>query len=473
MIEVELIRCVFDFLKNYGGERLIADPSNQNYDKKKYDDINTLKMLAFDDVWKKLSDDVVKRASVNNKKIILVQTWQNSGMIYNYFWSQLKDINRKESSSSISLFARKDCFEVKVTWHFKHGDKSNNTLKEHNHWLEKLDHWANINPDTANNYSIWYGANTNKDTKVPLTDFLKDTVKRNELYIRIEEEKDFLIEPGICISMDDVIKSPHIEDLLAKTVLQLEYLYNATVAENNDTQETTPQEAINSLIESITKSGFSFEPWQIAAYVAALRTKPFVILAGVSGTGKSKLPSLVAKITGAEARLLPVRPDWTDSSDVLGYMDLQGTFRPGALLQFAREAGENKNKNYVCIIDEMNIARVEHYFAEVLSRLEDRWPSPDGGYQSGPLISQKLLEADKLWAEQGLPTNLAIVGTVNMDEITYGFSRKVLDRAFTIELSDIDLGRWEPVNHLEIEILNWPSQAWFPTAIQLGISIQA
>lgn len=236
--------------------------------------------------------------------------------------------------------------------------------------------------------------------------------------------------------------------------------------EKTDTYES--QRALPQLINAIANQGFVFEPWQIAVFVAALRTKPFVILAGVSGTGKSKLPALVARSTGGEARLLPVRPDWTDSSDVLGYSDLQGSFRPGPLLELAREAAANVDKYYICIIDEMNLSRVEHYFAEVLSRIEDRYPAPQGGYQSGPLLSQKLREADIAWAEQGLPANLALVGTVNMDESTHGFSRKVLDRAFTIELSDIDLSTWEPIKNQGVELVTWPVQAWYPRAIQLG-----
>ena len=92
------------------------------------------------------------------------------------------------------------------------------------------------------------------------------------------------------------------------------------------------------LVEHIAATGFVFEPWQLAAYVTALRTKPFVILAGVSGTGKSKLPQLVAAATGAQFERVSVRPDWTDSSDVLGYVDLGGSFRPGGVLQFARAA---------------------------------------------------------------------------------------------------------------------------------------
>lgn len=146
--------------------------------------------------------------------------------------------------------------------------------------------------------------------------------------------------------------------------------------------------AVEDVHSWIGSKGFIFEPWLIATYITALRTKPFVILAGVSGTGKSKLPALVSAATGGVSKLIPVRPDWTDSSDVLGYCDLQGKFQPGQLMEFVQDAMANPNEHYVCIVDEMNLARVEHYFAEFLSRIEDRSPLPGGGYQSGPLLGK-------------------------------------------------------------------------------------
>lgn len=225
---------------------------------------------------------------------------------------------------------------------------------------------------------------------------------------------------------------------------------------------------VQALVDAILNQGFVFEPWQIATYVTALRTKPFIILAGVSGTGKSKLPSLVADITGGNSNLISVRPDWTDSSDILGYVDLQGVFRTGLLLDIARKASENLDQHFVCIIDEMNLARVEYYFAEVLSRMEDRRPSINGGYESMPLLAQKLKEEDSLWANQCLPPNLAIVGTVNMDESSHSFSRKVLDRAFTIELSDISLDVIPQASSNDEIDLRWPVNTWYPMAIQVG-----
>lgn len=110
---------------------------------------------------------------------------------------------------------------------------------------------------------------------------------------------------------------------------------------NNRLQPTSDFDragAIQELIQGVESAGFVYEPWQIASYVSAIRTKPFVILAGVSGTGKSKLPAVIARLTGGESQLIAVRPDWIDSSDVLGYIDLQGMFRPGQVLATAKKA---------------------------------------------------------------------------------------------------------------------------------------
>jgi hypothetical protein len=226
--------------------------------------------------------------------------------------------------------------------------------------------------------------------------------------------------------------------------------------------------AVNDLTSRIKALGYIFEPWQLAAYVAAIRTKPFVILAGITGTGKSTLPRLVADSTGGRCEIVPVRPDWTDSSDVLGYRDLQGIFRPGTVLQAAREASQEPNKYWTCVLDEMNLARVEQYLAELLSRIEQRHALASGGYASLPLLASG--QAPDEWARVAIPPNLAIVGTVNMDESAHGFSRKVLDRAFTLELSEIDLTRWDVDTKQDVfpEPRVWPVQSWHPRARELG-----
>lgn len=230
--------------------------------------------------------------------------------------------------------------------------------------------------------------------------------------------------------------------------------------------------AMDELIRYINATGFYFEPWQIATFVTALRTKPFVILAGISGTGKSKLPRLVAEACGLRHETIPVRPDWTDSSDLLGYFDLQGRFRPGVLLRMAQYASADIETSHIAVLDEMNLARVEHYFAEVLSRIEER-RIVDGKWLCDPLLSSSEGETSKdpwQWSRVALAPNLAIVGTVNMDESTHGFSRKVLDRAFTLELSDVQLDVWESQGAVNgsPDLMPWPAAALVPKATNLA-----
>jgi hypothetical protein len=227
-----------------------------------------------------------------------------------------------------------------------------------------------------------------------------------------------------------------------------------------DTRESELERAVQA-------TGFVFEPWQLAAFTTAMRTKPFVILAGVTGTGKTQLPLLVARLTGGSSSVIAVRPDWTDSGDLLGYTDLAEKFRPGQLLTRARDASADLTRLHLCVLDEMNIGRVEHYLAEVLSAMERRTSSAGGGYESAVLMPS----APDEWGLQSLPPNFVLVGTVNMDESAHGFSRKVIDRAFTLELSDVDLNRVSSATDAQAAG-RWPANAWYPVAIRLGESAQ-
>lgn len=224
-------------------------------------------------------------------------------------------------------------------------------------------------------------------------------------------------------------------------------------------------QATGRLVDAVAATGFRFEPWEVAAFVTAIRTKPFVLLAGVTGVGKTQLPLLVARATGGDVDVLPVRPDWTDSAEVVGYTDLKGRFRPGGLLRSAR-AAEDAEAGRMVVLDEMNLGRPEHYLAEVLSRMEQRAPVP-GGYASPPLLTERLSDADADWQSTRLPPGLALVGTVNVDESAHAFSRKVLDRAFVLELAARDLGDWAPASE-EPSAEPWPVAAWAPRAVRLG-----
>ncbi len=224
--------------------------------------------------------------------------------------------------------------------------------------------------------------------------------------------------------------------------------------------------ALDRLTADLGTRGFVYAPWEVAAYVTALRTKPLVLLAGVTGVGKSRLPALVAEATGGAATVVPVRPDWTDPAETMGYTDLAGRFRPGAVLRAAR-AAEGAERFHTLVLDEMNLGRPEHYLAEVLSRIEQREPTP-GGYETPPLLTEALDAGDAAWQAVRLGPALGIVGTVNVDESAHAFSRKVLDRAFVIELTARGLDDWRSAPPAALEPEPWPLAAWTPRAVRLG-----
>lgn len=216
---------------------------------------------------------------------------------------------------------------------------------------------------------------------------------------------------------------------------------------------------VTRLVGHLRNRGLIFEPWQVAAFVTAVRTKPLVVLAGISGTGKTKLPRVVGEITGADFRLRPVKPDWTDSSELIGFEALDGTFHPGELLHAARDAESDAGREHFFLLDEMNLARVEYYLAEILSHIEERRRDPDGNIASDSLAP--LAPADPSgtnWNEVRLPGNLCIVGSVNMDETTHGFSRKVLDRTFVLEFGDIDLTQVATLGDATVD--EWTVEDW-------------
>lgn len=204
-------------------------------------------------------------------------------------------------------------------------------------------------------------------------------------------------------------------------------------------------------------------------YLTALRTKPFMLLAGISGTGKSRIARQIAKAcwkpgdadygknNPSNFCLVQVKPNWHDSTELLGYVSrMEGEkYVAGKFLPFVAKAWENLEVPHILCLDEMNLAPVEQYFAEYLSVIESRKLNEDGTITTDPIITAvaeqwfwdlvQTLTSDGALQEQfkkegiTLPPNLFVIGTVNMDETTFSFSRKVLDRAMTIEMNEVDL----------------------------------
>ena len=213
-------------------------------------------------------------------------------------------------------------------------------------------------------------------------------------------------------------------------------------------REVLENENINTIKQYISQKGFMCADDLIESFYLSLKTKPFVILAGISGTGKSWITRLFAEAIGAgdNYEMISVRPDWSDASELLGYVNLDGNFIPGMLTSILLKASkpENKDNIYFVCLDEMNLARVEYYFSDFLSVIETRMMAGDRIvtskiFKENSFGPDKNGEYKKTYGNLIIPDNVYIVGTVNMDETTYPFSKKVLDRANTIEISEIDL----------------------------------
>lgn len=212
-------------------------------------------------------------------------------------------------------------------------------------------------------------------------------------------------------------------------------------------------------------------------YLTAIRTKPFLLLAGISGTGKSRIVRELAFMTCPKKLqdedgttpgnycMIEVKPNWHDSSELLGYYSSfnGGGYRFTKFDRFVVKAWLNPDVPFFVCLDEMNLAPVEQYFAEFLSVLETRSRDKEGHVVTGALVDKQYFKDDtKMTTELGLdkgddwtikvrsdlvnkgltlPPNLIVIGTVNMDDTTYQFSRKVIDRAMTIEMNGGELSQ--------------------------------
>ena len=253
----------------------------------------------------------------------------------------------------------------------------------------------------------------------------------------------------------------------------------------------TGSSLINHSVSEISSTNMNF--------LTALRTKPFMLLAGISGTGKSRIVRKLAQASitedlqkeydpksvekgfnrwelhkPANFELVQVKPNWHNSLEVVGYKSNIGgphyEFTP--FIEFVARAWKHQNIPFFLCLDEMNLAPVEQYFAEFLSAIESR-SIENGEYETDPII-KPFVEFDDMVCTQmidhlvgkvdaskvvpdsieaklverfktkglTLPKNLLVLGTVNMDETTFSFSRKVLDRAMSIVMNDVDYDKF-------------------------------
>lgn len=207
---------------------------------------------------------------------------------------------------------------------------------------------------------------------------------------------------------------------------------------SNNTDAFSEQEFIAQFLSCVEQKGFLYDKKDLYNFHVAAKSSKLLILSGMSGIGKSALVRLYGEALGLSASqmaFLPVRPSWMDDGDILGYLDKNSMlYYPSdtGLAELLVEASKHPEKMYMVCFDEMNLARVEHYFAQFISVLEKKDSRKIQLYN--PSLENRVHNSHLYPAQISIGDNVLFMGTVNMDESTYHFSDKVLDRANVITL---------------------------------------
>ena len=386
-----------------------------------------------------------------------ITQWQNSGTFVSYFWTQLKRPHYEDSNISLSLFAEKadNDYRFRLSIELAVEKATEEERKQYRKLLEI--------PLEEN---LVYVAGGNNDGKFEVLEERDYKVVQQLNYKKVQVS--YIFPEGIL--GDDF------QNVLGQKVCVLLKYYDYVLGNNEmldfkgvfveDKEEGEEQLSTKEILQHINAyiaaKGFTFDDGLVENYYLSLKSKPFVILAGTSGTGKTRLVRLFAEAIGATSengryKLVSVRPDWSDSSDLFGHVDLNGKFIPGAIIDFIKKAELDNSNPYFLCLDEMNLARVEYYLSDILSVIETR-ELKDGQVVTDPLLSANAYGTDKdaagKYGTLRIPENLYIIGTVNMDETTFPFSRKVLDRANTIEFSTVDFLSGFNSTTVEVKPLN-------------------
>lgn len=217
-----------------------------------------------------------------------------------------------------------------------------------------------------------------------------------------------------------------------------EYFLSDSNYDNNIVADEAILNIFQSFVDDLNQNGLIFEQGLVGRFIASLLAKPFVILSGLSGSGKTNLALAFAKWISPTPiennsfyKLVAVGADWTSKEELLGYADAlnENKFIKLPTLDLLLKANNDTNNPYHLILDEMNLSHVERYFADFLSAMETGRKITLYGDSDN---RSELIQRD-VPSIIDMPENLFIIGTINVDETTYMFSPKVLDRANVLE----------------------------------------
>ena len=253
-----------------------------------------------------------------------------------------------------------------------------------------------------------------------------------------------------------------------------------TLVAKDPGQFTLPSLAqLGQRLEQLSAGRLSFDPKLVAQLHAGLWFHPvrhFAVLTGISGSGKTQLALQYALALSdsqgdsVHVRVIPVQPGWYDPSALLGYVSpiQEASYHTAPFLDLLLRATNDPDRPYVAILDEMNLSHPEQYLAPVLSAMETH------GWLD---LHQLGDESSAVPGRVQYPANLAIIGTLNMDETTHGLSDKVLDRAFTLEFWNVDVAAFPGWSSITLPdglkqraqaVLNDLAQALAPVRLHFG-----
>ena len=208
-----------------------------------------------------------------------------------------------------------------------------------------------------------------------------------------------------------------------------------------EAEKLEERELIEHILRYIKSRGYNYPERLVKSYYISLKTKPFVILTGYSGMGKTALTRLFAEAVSENVEeqylRIAVQPNWLDDRHLLGfYNPLTGRYVSTPFLDFLLRAVENPDKPYFLCLDEMNLSRVEYYFSRFISAMEslDRVI-----YLHGFSGGVKTEDGRIIPPRVRMPHNLYISGTINIDEASYSLTPKLIDRANIIEFHNVDV----------------------------------
>lgn len=239
------------------------------------------------------------------------------------------------------------------------------------------------------------------------------------------------------ISIEDKDKARELDsrEKVFPALSKVDEKYSGFEVANIPTDEITLPDLANKFRNYLAKEeGLYFDIETIRIFLAALGTSHFMILEGLSGTGKSSLPRYFAKFINAKVTFLPVQATWRDKSSILGYFnDFSRTYSETDFLLSLYEAGYNPDQINIFVLDEMNISRVEYYFADFLSVLEypeNEWKIRVMQLPYGFVSPTKLIDGNL-----EITPNCFFIGTANKDDSTFSIADKVYDRSITLDFT--------------------------------------